>query len=176
MRQHDQCINMSRVCGFAPIEGESARILILGSMPGVASLTSGQYYAHPRNAFWKIVESLFNVSATASYDTRVAALQHAGIAVWDVLESCTRTGSLDAKIDICSASINNINALLKRHPLIETICLNGSTAERIFKSRVLPTLENVNVKYVRLPSTSPAHATTPLTEKILAWQSAIIAK
>jgi len=167
---------MNRISSFAPIEGQSSRILILGSMPGVASLTAGQYYAHPRNAFWKIIEALFNVSTAASYETRVAALQHAGIAVWDVLETCTRTGSLDAKIDMRSASINNISALLKRQPLIETICFNGSTAERIFKSRVLPTLGNVNVKYIRLPSTSPAHASAPLTEKVLAWQSAIIAE
>ena len=164
---------MTAVSSFAPIEGDSARVLILGSMPGIASLTAGQYYAHPQNAFWKIMEEILGVPATVDYEARVEALKRAKIALWDVLESCIRPGSMDAAIDMDSAQTNDIAALLQRQPSIDVICFNGSTAEKIFKKRVLPSLEGFSVKYIRLPSTSPAHASMSFENKVMAWRAAI---
>jgi len=164
---------MTQVTSFPPIEGESARILILGSMPGVASLNANQYYAHPQNAFWKIIGTITGCPASASYETRIAALRQSGIALWDVLESCIRPGSLDADIDMKSAEANDIAALLQRQPGIKTICFNGSTAEKVFSKRILPTLKGTHPKYVRLPSTSPAHAGMTLADKTKIWRDAI---
>jgi hypoxanthine-DNA glycosylase len=164
---------MTAVSSFAPIEGKSARVLILGSMPGVASLTAGQYYAHPQNAFWKIMGEILVVSATADYEERVEALKRSNITLWDVLESCIRPGSMDAAIDMDSATVNDIKALLQRHPEINVICFNGGIAEKIFKKRVLPLLGDFSMKYIRLPSTSPAHARMSFENKVVAWRAAI---
>ena len=166
---------MTSVASFPPIEGESARILILGSMPGIASLNANQYYAHPQNAFWKIIGTISGCPASASYETRIAALKQSGIAVWDVLESCIRPGSLDADIDMKTVKANDIAALQQRQPGIKTICFNGATAENIFNRRILPTLKDAHLKYVRLPSTSPAHAGMTLADKIKIWREAIAA-
>ncbi|WP_047549623.1 DNA-deoxyinosine glycosylase [Methylotenera sp. G11] len=164
---------MTTVSSFAPIEGDSPRVLILGSMPGVASLAAGQYYAHPRNAFWKIMEAVLDIPAVDGYETRVEKLKHFNIALWDVLESCIRPGSLDAAIEMDSAKANDIKALIQRHPGINVICFNGGSAEKIFKKRVLPLLGDFSVKYIRLPSTSPAHAGMPFENKVMAWRAAI---
>jgi len=164
---------MTSVNSFPPIEGKSARVLILGSMPGVASLNAHQYYAHPQNAFWKIMASITGCPSTASYEIRVNSLKDSGIALWDVLEQCIRPGSSDADIDMISAIANDIPALIKRHPEINTICFNGSAAEKIFNKHVLSTLKAAHVRYIRLPSTSPAHAGMPLENKIAAWRAAI---
>lgn len=164
---------MKAVSSFAPIEGDFARVLILGSMPGVASLNASQYYAHPQNAFWKIMEAILDIPATADYDARIEALKRSNIALWDVVESCIRPGSLDAAIDMDTAKVNDIKALLQRHPVISCICFNGGIAEKIFKKRVLPWLGDYSIKYIRLPSTSPAHASMAFDNKVMAWRAAI---
>lgn len=164
---------MKAVSSFAPIEGDFARVLILGSMPGVASLNASQYYAHPQNAFWKIMEAILDIPATADYDARIEALKRSNIALWDVVESCIRPGSLDAAIDMGTAKVNDIKALLQRHPVISCICFNGGIAEKIFKKRVLPWLGDYSIKYIRLPSTSPAHASMAFDNKVMAWRAAI---
>lgn len=164
---------MLHVTSFAPISGGMPRILILGSMPGLASLNANQYYAHPQNAFWKIMATITGCPAEADYAARTVALKHASIALWDVLESCIRPGSLDANIDMKSAKANNIADFLLQNPSIKTICFNGATAETIFKRRILPTLHNADLRYIRLPSSSPAHAGMRLQDKIAAWQAAI---
>lgn len=164
---------MTAITSFSPIEGESARVLILGSIPGVASLSAGQYYAHPQNAFWKIMGRILDIAPAANYETRVEALKRANIALWDVLESCIRPGSMDTAIDLNSAKPNNIAALLQRQPQLHTICFNGSAAEKIFKQRIQPFLGNVSVKYIRLPSTSPAHASMSFEIKLAAWKNAL---
>lgn len=164
---------MTAVSSFAPIENESARVLILGSMPGIASLAAGQYYAHPQNAFWKIMQEILGIPADADYTVRVEALKRSNIALWDVLESCIRPGSMDAAIDMDSAKANDIKALLQRHPDIGCICFNGGIAEKIFKKRVLPSLGNYSIKYIRLPSTSPAYASMSFENKVMAWRAAI---
>ncbi len=164
---------MTYITSFAPIEGNSARVLILGSIPGIASTSAGQYYAHPRNSFWNIVGAILGFSANTSYEEKVETLKRSSIALWDVLEHCTRPGSMDADIDMRSAKPNDIIGLLRRQPGIDTICFNGIAAEKIFNQYVLPTLADIPVKYIRLPSTSPAHATMSFEKKLIAWRVAI---
>jgi double-stranded uracil-DNA glycosylase len=163
---------MSRIASFEPIECKSARILILGSMPGAMSLAEKQYYAHPRNSFWKIMSAILGVPETATYEERIWALQGAGIALWDVLHSCVRDGSLDADIEKDSMRANDFSTFFLRHPNIEVVCFNGTTAEKYFKHYVMPTLKQ-NMHCVRLPSTSPAHASLSFDEKVAAWHAVI---
>lgn len=156
---------------FLPICGANARVLILGSMPGVASLTATEYYAHPRNAFWSIAESLFGIDRAAPYAARVHALQRAGIAVWDVLASCRRRTSLDADIEPASIVANDLRSFLRRHAGIRHIYFNGNAARQLYERQVLPTLTPLQqlLPRVVLPSTSPAHAGRTLQQKITAW-------
>lgn len=163
---------MTTVTSFAPLAHPSARILILGSMPGVASLEAGQYYAHPRNAFWPIMASLCGFSAELPYARRVAALKSTGIALWDVLQSCHRPGSLDAAIASGSRVPNDFRAFFAAHPGIRLVAFNGAEAERSFKALVLPQIDVYGIRCVRLPSTSPAHA-VPVERKLAAWREAL---
>src|SRR3954462_2146542 len=95
------------VCSFPPIESRTARVLVLGSMPGTASLRASQYYAYQHNAFWPIMGGLFGAGPEIPYAKRIAILRRAGLAVWDVLASCAREGSLDADIDEGSIVLND---------------------------------------------------------------------
>lgn len=156
---------------FPPIVGAGARLLILGSMPGAASLAAQQYYAHPRNAFWPILAAWCGIAADAPYPVRVAALGRAGIALWDVLSECRRPGSLDSDIDLASAQPNAIGALLDTHPGISRVCLNGGAAADLYRRHRLPGPPRVQL--VPLPSTSPAHAGVTLAEKMRRWHAAL---
>ncbi|WLD58096.1 DNA-deoxyinosine glycosylase [Salinispirillum sp. LH 10-3-1] len=158
-----------KVNSFPPIEPPQARLLILGSMPGVASLNAQQYYAHPRNAFWPIMGGLFGASPELPYSERVAVLQAHGIAVWDVLASCERPGSLDAAITKSSMVPNDFNEFLTRHPSVRHVFFNGGTAEQSFRRHVLPLVHDHTLILQRLPSTSPAHAAMSLAHKLAAW-------
>lgn len=160
---------MKPISSFAPIADPSATILILGSIPGIASLEANQYYAHPRNAFWPIMSAIYEFDAVSSYEERQSALKTAGVAVWDVLQSCVRTGSLDSSIQAGSRIPNDFSAFFNHHPHIRLIAFNGSEAERYFRKIVMPTLNLDDVKLLKLPSTSPAH-TMPVKEKLIAWQ------
>lgn len=163
---------MAQVTSFPPIADRSARILILGSMPGEASLAAGQYYAHPRNAFWSIMASLCGFPVSAGYRARCRALRAAGIALWDVLQQCERTGSLDAAIDPATVVANDFPALFRRCPRIERIFFNGGTAEKHYLKHVVPALDQRRARLpaLRLPSTSPAHAAMSLAAKQDAWR------
>lgn len=161
---------MKHCQSFPPITTPHARVLILGSMPGVASLQAQQYYAHPQNQFWPIMGTLLGFDPQMSYPERCASLQASGIAVWDVLQSCERAGSLDADIAPHSKVANNFPAFFAAHPLIQRVCFNGATAEQIFRQQkmCLPELE-----LIRLPSTSPAHAGMQREIKLAHWREAI---
>ena len=161
---------MARVRSFPPIESATARTLILGTMPGVASLAAGRYYAHPRNGFWTIMGRLLGFDAHLDYPTRVERLHAAGIAVWDVLQSCERPGSLDTRIRPASIVANDFRGFFDRHPQIECVCFNGATAAALFRRHVMKTLQDTpSRRYVRLPSTSPANASIGLSDKTDAW-------
>jgi hypoxanthine-DNA glycosylase len=160
------------IYSFAPIAAADARTLILGSMPGVLSLQQQQYYAHPRNAFWRITAEILGFDASLPYAQRVQALQDAGIALWDVLNSCEREGSLDA--DIASASMvpNDFFTFFESHPLIERVFFNGGKAESVFLKTVRPSVAHRDsIRYQRLPSTSPAHAALTHANKLAAWRA-----
>lgn len=160
-----------RARSFAPVLRADARVLVLGSMPGVASLAAQQYYAHPRNAFWPILAAYCGVAADADYATRIVALQDAGIALWDVLAECRRPGSLDSAIELRSARANAIGELLDAHPRILRVCFNGSAAAHLYRRLRIPT--PAPVELIRLPSTSPAHAGMPLASKMHVWHQAL---
>lgn len=166
---------MPAVQSFPPIAAPGATLLILGSMPGKASLQAQAYYAHPRNLFWPLLEQILGIPTTQPYPGRCAALTAAGIAVWDVLQTCTRDGSLDADIDPRSIVANDFNTFFAAHPHITRLCFNGSAAARIYTRHVLPTLPANLAALPRLPlpSTSPANASIPLACKRAAWQTAL---
>lgn len=156
---------------FAPLARPDARVLILGSMPGRASLQAGQYYAHPRNAFWRIMAALLGLDAEAGYAARTEALTSSGVALWDVLKSCERPGSLDARIEPGSVVVNDFAGFLRRHRGIGAVFFNGSTAELLYRRHVLPGAGLGPLHYTGLPSTSPAHAGMPFGQKLQAWRA-----
>lgn len=159
-----------RVHGFSPLIGLGARVLVLGSMPGVASLRQQQYYAHPRNAFWPIAAQVCGFEAHSSYQARCEALMAHGIALWDVLQACERPGSLDANIHASSMVPNDFQAFFSAHPGIERVCFNGAKAESMYRRHVLPGLAvSRSMQHVGLPSTSPAHAAMKFEDKLLTW-------
>ncbi|MEN1679453.1 MAG: DNA-deoxyinosine glycosylase [Planctomycetota bacterium] len=158
---------------FPPIAAPDARLLILGSMPGVASLEAGEYYAHPRNAFWPIMGELFGARPELPYAERCRRLQASGVAVWDVLRECRREGSLDSAIDRGSEVANDFRSLFHRCPRIVRVSFNGQKAEAAFRRHVLPGLDpalSVRLTLIRLPSTSPAHAGRSSEQKLAEWR------
>jgi double-stranded uracil-DNA glycosylase len=166
---------MVHIQSFPPIASRTSRVLILGTMPGKVSLRECQYYAHPQNAFWRIIGGILGFDPASPYDARVAAVQSAGVAVWDVLKSCVRESSLDSAIDASSVVPNDFAAFLTEHPQIQRICFNGAKAEALYMKHVRPRLAaDPDVRYLRLPSTSPANAVLPLPEKLRAWQAVVL--
>ncbi len=157
---------------FEPIADSNSELLILGSMPGQESLAAGRYYANRRNAFWKIMEHLLGFDPDAAYETRLDKLKKAHIAVWDVLQSCARVGSLDASIDADSITANDFHDFFDVHDKIRTVLFNGAKAESAYRQYVLPSVSAVPVSYMRLPSTSPAHAALSYQQKLQAWKAA----
>ncbi|MCQ8104960.1 DNA-deoxyinosine glycosylase [Methylomonas sp. SURF-2] len=161
---------MSDIRSFPPIAGKNARILILGSIPGKASLEAGQYYAHPRNQFWTIMAELLACGPLSDYPGKTQALLDANIALWDVMQSCYRPGSLDAAIDKSSVVANDFKSFLADHPHIRQIFFNGATAEQAFRRLVRPDLLKPDLHLQRLPSTSPAHAALNFQQKLECWR------
>jgi hypoxanthine-DNA glycosylase len=139
------------IFSFPPIVDNRSRILILGTMPGKESLLRSEYYAHPRNAFWQIMFSLFGKSYSDNYQIKKEFLLDHGIALWDVLKGCERRSSLDS--DITVEEPNDFDALLLQYPRIETIFFNGQPAARFFKKYASA---NGRPSFI-LPSTSPAY-------------------
>lgn len=165
---------MSIVTSFNPIANKSAQILILGSMPGVLSLNKNQYYAHPRNAFWHIMADVFNFSAELLYEARTESLIASGVALWDVLHSCVRSGSLDSSIEAGSRVPNDFQLFFNYHPNIHKVGFNGAEAEKSFNKYVLPNINRKGISFFRLPSSSPAHAVA-LEKKIEVWREKLSA-
>lgn len=163
---------VSTVTSFSPIADRSARVLVLGSMPGVRSLKANQYYAHPRNAFWRIMSNLYGFNAEAPYETRAEALKTSGVALWDVLHTCVRTGSLDSAIEKGSRVPNDFQSFFQQHPDITLVGFNGTEAKRSFDRYVLPHLDISHVGFALLPSSSPAHV-IPFEKKVAVWRVAL---
>lgn len=141
-------------------------------MPGVQSLEAGQYYAHPRNAFWPIMQSLAGIAGSLSYADRCQMLMDRSIALWDVLQGCIRPGSLDVHIQEDSIVSNDLGDFLTRHSSIQKIGFNGRKAAALYRKHVFPRLssELQKMSTVQLPSTSPAHASLNREEKLHSWK------
>lgn len=163
---------MSLLChGFEPIIPQNPKVIILGTMPSVVSIKEAFYYAHPKNAFWPIMQHLLRQSFTTETE-KIAALQQAGIFLWDVLQACERQGSLDSAIKQPKA--NDFEAVFIRYPTLKTVVFNGQTAEKLFKQQVLKSqVLPDDLTYLTLPSTSPANARLSLSDKVLLWQDKI---
>lgn len=160
---------------FPPAARADARVLILGSMPGEASLRAQQYYAHPRNLFWSFMGTLLGAGPEHPYADRLRRLQARGVAVWDVLAYCQRPGSLDGAIVRISEVANDLAAFRAVHPRLQLICLNGGKAAEAFTRHVLkpqPAFAD-GLRIVALPSTSPANASQPAATKLASWQAAL---
>ena len=162
---------MTVLQAFPPVVAPGAHTLILGSMPSAASLEAAHYYAHPRNLFWPIVGEILGFAPEAPYSDRVAVLLARGYALWDVLGSCRREGSLDSAIQADSMEINDFSTFLAVHPEINRIFFNGTFAADLFRRRVMPTLKarGETLSLIRLPSTSPANASISREAKRTAW-------
>jgi hypoxanthine-DNA glycosylase len=158
--------------GLPPIIDDGAQLLILGNMPSVMSLAAQEYYANPRNAFWRITGAIFGFDADAPYDDRTAALRANGVAVWDVLRACRRVGSLDSAVAPDSMVANDFASLFDDYARITRVFFNGAAAEKNFNRlvRIGP-----NLDYRRLPSTSPAQ-TMRYEDKLATWRAAITAR
>ena len=163
---------MERSRGFPPVASADARSLILGSLPGARSIAEQQYYAHPQNAFWQIMRELFGI--TGDYETRCAQLNANGIALWDVLQSSIRPGSMDADIRSDTAAVNDFAGFFSAHPNIRTVAFNGKKAEQLFTRFVVPDVRIAGIRRVALPSTSPAYASMPFSGKLKLWRDALV--
>lgn len=155
---------MERIASFGPVTAKTCGILILGTAPSVASLAAGFYYAHGRNAFWPILSSVFNAPAD-TIAQRKALIEENHLALWDVVKSCAREGSLDAAIRLPEP--NDFAALFSAHPEIRKILFNGAAAEALFCRYAKPFLSGRT--HVRMPSTSPAY-TISFEKKLAQWQ------
>jgi double-stranded uracil-DNA glycosylase len=158
---------------FPPIAKPDAETLVLGSLPGRRSLEMQQYYAHPQNAFWKLIARIFDVEPTLVYAQRVKVLTANRIALWDVLAAAERPGSLDSSIVRATVRANDFVAFFRSHPRILRVCFNGRKSEELYRRFVLPGLpaEFAAIQYLSLPSTSPAHAGMPFAEKLARWKA-----
>lgn len=157
---------------FPPIANRDAHTLILGSLPGRKSLEMQQYYAHPQNAFWKLIGRVFCLEGDLPYTAKVRILTSNHIAVWDVLAAAERPGSLDSAIVSTTAAANDFREFFRAHPRIRRVFFNGTKAEHVYRRLVLPVLapEFSHICYAGLPSTSPAHAGMTFAEKLVRWK------
>ena len=169
-------MSASEITGFAPILPHKPRALILGSMPGVASLDKRQYYGHPANLFWPIVARVIGFSPKLPYHGRIERLRDADIALWDVLRACERKGSADAAIVADTEQANNIHELIEAHATLRFVLLNGGKAHAAFQKHIIPQIpdrKQARLRIIRLPSTSPANASIARQEKFSRWTNAL---
>ena len=158
---------------FQPEMKADAQVLILGSMPGIKSLEAQQYYAHKQNSFWYFMQEMFGIERSSSYAQRLTELKSCKIALWDVVHSCVRPGSLDSNIQASSVRANDFAALLKSCPKIHSVFFNGQKAASLFKKHIdsssLQAFKSIG--FTSLPSSSPAHASMRPAEKLASWMS-----
>ncbi|WP_280770973.1 DNA-deoxyinosine glycosylase [Salipaludibacillus daqingensis] len=160
---------MTIISSMAPVIGPEANVLILGSMPGIKSLEKQQYYGNPRNHFWSIISELLNTDITTwDYEQKCSFLIENKIALWDVLASCERKGSLDSAIR--QEEMNDLNSLIQDFPTIKWIGLNGTKAYQSFQ-KYRKTKEFPAMPYTKLPSSSPVPGKNVKTfeEKVISW-------
>ncbi|MEN5232216.1 DNA-deoxyinosine glycosylase [Sphingobacterium faecium] len=150
---------------FLPIENKEIRILILGSLPGDKSIHEQQYYAHPQNRFWKLIQHIFNRTAPLSYPQKLDLLLENQIGLWDVCAQAKRKGSMD--LDIVEEIPNDLPCFFSQHPQLQTIIFNGQKAHRVYEKHFT---KSEHYQYYTLPSTSPANAQYSLEKLLQEWQ------
>jgi hypoxanthine-DNA glycosylase len=156
---------VNRKRAFDPVVDAHTRLLILGSLPGDASLKAGQYYGHPQNAFWRLVGGVIGRDlAVLPYDERLTALGTAGVGLWDVISSAERPGSLDAAIRATEAA--DLRGLVASLPALRAVAFNGGTAARLGRAVLADRPDAIAL--IDLPSSSPAH-TRPFADKAAIW-------
>ena len=153
-----------RKSAFPPVVTPDTRVLLLGSLPGEASLTAGRYYAHPQNQFWRLIGDVIGCELQAlEYDARLATLREAGVGLWDTIASALRQGSLDGALrEIESAALSDLIATL---PELRAVGFNGATAARLGRLA----LRQTELALIDLPSSSPAYAAMPFADKAQSW-------
>lgn len=152
-----------------PVVASDTRLVVLGSFPGVASLRAQQYYAHPRNQFWPLLSAIWGIDLTGMpYAQRLDEATARGLGLWDVYASCRRVGSLDSAIH--DAAFNDLVSLTRRAPGLRAIAHNGGESARAMRQT-----QALGVAVIRLPSTSPAHASWNFERKLAAWREAFVA-
>jgi len=158
---------VTRHASFPPVVDADTRILILGSLPGAASLAAGRYYAHPRNQFWRLLGAVIGTDlARLPYDERLSTLIDHRVGLWDVIADAERPGSLDAAIR--NHAPNDLQSLVARLPALRTIGFNGATAARIGRDQLGASGDRYRL--VPLPSSSPANAALSFEAKLARWQ------
>lgn len=163
---------MAIVHSFTPVADPGCRVLILGSMPGKLSLEQQQYYAHPQNLFWPFMRELFGILPPLPYEQRRSQLIMHQVAVWDVLQECFRSSSLDGDIEEASIIANDFTLFFSAHPNLHHVFFNGSKAEQAYQRHVLKKQRiPATLQYKKLPSTSPANASIPRAIKLAQWQA-----
>lgn len=154
-----------RLTGFPLIMQPDARLLIMGSFPGEASLAAQQYYAHPRNQFWRLLAGVLGDDlASLDYEVRLAKLARHRIGLWDVIIACEREGSLDSAIRRAQAA--DFSILHGGFPDLTTIAFNGKTS-----GKFAPQFEAAGFRTVLLPSSSPAYAQLSFEQKLVRWRA-----
>lgn len=152
---------------FPPVIREDTQLLVLGSLPGAASLAAGRYYAHPRNLFWRLIGAAIGRELEPlAYEARLAALLDAKVGLWDTVASAERPGSLDADIRLHEAS--DLAALVAGLPALRAIAFNGATAAKIGRKELG---EARGLTLIDLPSSSPAYASLSFERKLAAWRA-----
>lgn len=152
-----------------PVVAHDTRLVVLGSFPGVASLQAQQYYAHPRNQFWPLLSALWEIDLVGlPYERRVAEATARGLGLWDVYARCRRVGSLDSAIR--DAAFNDLASLRRRAPGLRAVAHNGGESARAMRQT-----QALGVAVIRLPSTSPAHASWRFERKLAVWREAFVA-
>ena len=156
---------------FPPQVGAGCRVLVLGTVPSLASLALRQSYGHAQNLFWPFMRELFDAGPELPYAERIARLHARGVGIWDVLERCERRGSLDSDIVVASEVPNDVPGLLAREPTIAAIALNGAKALQVFRRRIAPRIDAARaLRILPMPSTSPANASIPRAAKLERWR------
>jgi len=163
---------MINCSGFPPSVNKDSTILILGSMPGVRSLTMQQYYAHKQNRFWPLLSVILAERPQVSYKDKLAMLLRHHIALWDSLDLCQRDGSLDTAIK--EEIPNDFPTFFREYPQIHKVCFNGAAACRLFKKHYTTLLDDLHIETMTLPSTSPANARWPLEKLLPVWQQFLL--
>jgi hypoxanthine-DNA glycosylase len=159
---------------FPPIVGDDAHLLILGTLPGEESLRLQHYYGHTRNHFWQLIAAVFNEAPAVDYADRIRLLKRNRCALWDVLESAERAGSLDSTIR--NPVANAFAEFFADYPEIKTIAFNGQKARALFRRYVVKpgTVSDEGFTMLDLPSSSPLY-TKPFEEKLVLWRAALAA-